>query len=155
MKCTRAERWKSSYCLLWHFCFLTGLYRRTLRKSLLPFCGCRNAILLMSFEFFFLGGGGWAFCELPHCLWMKGVLFNEVTSLCVLLPAEAGFEAAGAWRVSLLLYFQEHTCAQRFPVEEKMNLPSREECEGWDEAQVAFFMCKVSARKKAISVKPA
>lgn len=33
-----------------------------------------------------------------------------------------------------------------------MNLPSREECEGWDPAQVAFFLCKVSARKnKALS----
>lgn len=25
-----------------------------------------------------------------------------------------------------------------------MNLPSREQCEGWDQAQVAFFLSKVS-----------
>ncbi|XP_030298348.1 B-cell linker protein isoform X1 [Sparus aurata] len=33
-----------------------------------------------------------------------------------------------------------------------MNLPSREECEGWDEAQVAFFMCKNQMQECAATV---
>lgn len=74
--------------------------------------------------------------------------FNEVTSLSVLLPVEAGW-CVEAWRVSLWLYFQRRTCVQRFPVELKMNLPSREECERWDRVQVAAFLCKVSATRKA------
>ncbi|XP_034079733.1 B-cell linker protein isoform X1 [Gymnodraco acuticeps] len=43
-------------------------------------------------------------------------------------------------RVSLLLYLQKYVPAKKLPVETKMNLPSREECEGWDPAQVAFFL---------------
>ncbi|XP_071337412.1 B-cell linker protein isoform X2 [Trachinotus anak] len=34
-----------------------------------------------------------------------------------------------------------------------MNLPSREECEGWDHAQVAFFMCKNKMQECAVTVK--
>ncbi|KAM9345000.1 B-cell linker protein [Symphorus nematophorus] len=33
-----------------------------------------------------------------------------------------------------------------------MNLPSREECEGWDQAQVALFMCKNRMQECAITV---
>ncbi|TDH00877.1 hypothetical protein EPR50_G00174320 [Perca flavescens] len=33
-----------------------------------------------------------------------------------------------------------------------MNLPSREECEGWDSAQVAFFMCKNNMQECAATV---
>ncbi|XP_049927000.1 B-cell linker protein isoform X1 [Epinephelus moara] len=33
-----------------------------------------------------------------------------------------------------------------------MNLPSREECEGWDQAQVAFFMCKNNMQECAATV---
>lgn len=51
-------------------------------------------------------------------------------------------------RVSLLLYLQKHVPAKKLPVETKMNLPSREECEGWDPAQVAFFLGQVSTGRK-------
>ncbi|XP_022599579.1 B-cell linker protein isoform X1 [Seriola dumerili] len=34
-----------------------------------------------------------------------------------------------------------------------MNLPSREECEGWDQAQVALFMCKNKMQECASTVK--
>ncbi|KAF3842470.1 hypothetical protein F7725_024421 [Dissostichus mawsoni] len=50
------------------------------------------------------------------------------------------FELRMRDRVSLLLYLQKHVPAKKLPVETKMNLPSREECEGWDPAQVAFFL---------------
>ncbi|XP_045926025.1 B-cell linker protein isoform X2 [Micropterus dolomieu] len=33
-----------------------------------------------------------------------------------------------------------------------MNLPSREECEGWDQAQVVFFMCKNKMQECATTV---
>ncbi|XP_067465571.1 B-cell linker protein isoform X1 [Thunnus thynnus] len=33
-----------------------------------------------------------------------------------------------------------------------MNLPSKEECEGWDQAQVAFFMCKNKMQECAVTI---
>lgn len=128
----------------------------TLRKSLLPFCGCLNVISGTSLDFssFFLKKPWIATLLMDEGDWEYVLGFNEVTSLSELLPVEAGW-CVEAWRVSLWLCFQKHARAQRFPVEIKMNLPSREECEGWDPAQVAFFLCKVSARKnKALSEIP-
>uniref|UniRef100_A0A8D3AU95 B cell linker n=2 Tax=Scophthalmus maximus TaxID=52904 RepID=A0A8D3AU95_SCOMX len=45
------------------------------------------------------------------------------------------------------------TPAQKFPVETEMNLPSREECEGWDQARVALFMCQNKMPECATMVK--
>ncbi|KAI9525017.1 hypothetical protein NQZ68_012527 [Dissostichus eleginoides] len=63
--------------------------------------------------------------------WLGAV--DEVRAGCL-------FELRMRDRVSLLLYLQKHVPAKKLPVETKMNLPSREECEGWDPAQVAFFL---------------
>ncbi|KAM8859285.1 B-cell linker protein isoform 10-T11 [Spinachia spinachia] len=52
-----------------------------------------------------------------------------------------------------LLYFQEHTPAQTGPVlRHDMNVPSREEFEGWDHAQVAFFLSRNKMQDCAATV---
>lgn len=116
MKCTRAGGWKSGHCQLWHFCFLRLLYRMTLRKSLFPFCGWLSVISRTSLDFF----ENIMNCHITYGWRILRICagFNEVTSLSVLLPVEAGW-CVEAWRVRLWLYFQKHTCAQRFPVEIK------------------------------------
>lgn len=80
--------------------------------------------------------GGWEYV-LVLMRWPPWLYFSPV-------------ELAGVLKRDRLVYdctSKSTLVAQRFPVEIKMNLPSREECEGWDQVQVAFFLSKVSARK--------
>lgn len=43
-----------------------------------------------------------------------------------------------------------HTSIQSAPAVNEMNLPSREQCDGWDQRQVALFMGKVSDKSNII-----
>lgn len=126
--------------------FMTLLYWMILGKSYLPFCGYLNAILA-EVRFFF-----WKITRIATSRRRRRIYSgsNEVTSPCVLRAAEAGRCVRAAERDGSVCYCTSKggTPAQKFPVETEMNLPSREECEGWDQARVALFMCQVSRRKK-------
>uniref|UniRef100_A0A8D3AUB0 B cell linker n=1 Tax=Scophthalmus maximus TaxID=52904 RepID=A0A8D3AUB0_SCOMX len=111
-----------------------------LGKSYLPFCGYLNAILA-EVRFFF-----WKITRIATSRRRRRIYSgsNEVTSPCVLRAAEAGRCVRAAERDGSVCYCTSKggTPAQKFPVETEMNLPSREECEGWDQARVALFMCQ-------------